>query len=72
MYPPPQLQVQGVRGAALAGIFNKYPQILALSVDLRIKVTVRYLVRELDLTPEETGTLYSTKVVTVGYYIVQK
>ena len=60
--------MQGVRAGALAGILHKYPQILALSVDLRIKVTVRYLVRQLELTPEETGKLLTAAPSLIGQH----
>jgi hypothetical protein len=51
------LEAAGLAPSAVTKVMHAYPQVLALSVEQRLKPTVGYLTSELQLAPAEVGKL---------------
>ena len=61
----------GVREQALPRIVDKFPLLLALSTETRLKPTLGFLVDQLQLTPEETGLLVERAPALLGHHPIR-
>lgn len=62
------LEAAGLAPSAVPKLIDTYPQILALSVEQRLRPTLKYLTRELKLSPAEAAQLIARAPAVLGLH----